>query len=213
VWIRRTGSGPSGNDAPRSMTTDRSGNVYVTGESLGDDGSFDMLTLKYTGDGVPEWQARYSAAPRVDDIPSGIVVDRWGSVIVSGTSSGEGWSMISTVKYAQGPVSPPGPPGSVPPEFGVAGNYPNPFNGSTTLAFDLPSAARVTADLFDLLGRRVAALISSVPYSAGRHTIDISAHDLATGVYLCRIQAVCDVTETGFSSVRFIGSRKMMVVK
>ena len=75
----------------------------------------------------------------------------------------------------------------VPESFVVHGNYPNPFNPTTTLVFDLPEAAEVHVDVFDLLGRRVLALpVQQLAAGAG-HTLDLDASSLASGTYFYRV--------------------------
>ncbi len=72
-------------------------------------------------------------------------------------------------------------------------NSPNPFNPSTSIGFGLPEAGWVRLHVFDVNGRRVAALADG-PYSAGMHELrwDGRADDgaeLGSGVYYYRIEA------------------------
>ena len=77
----------------------------------------------------------------------------------------------------------------VPAKFQLSGNYPNPFNPSTTIRFDLPQTAEVSVQVFDLLGHRVLATPSQ-PMSAGAdQTIRIDASHLASGTYVYRVIA------------------------
>jgi len=67
-------------------------------------------------------------------------------------------------------------------------NYPNPFNGETVIAFELPTAADVDLVVFDLAGQEVAKLADGFR-SAGRHVVcwndrDGIGRELASGVYL-----------------------------
>ena len=66
------------------------------------------------------------------------------------------------------------------------GNYPNPFNPSTNIVFELPAAASVTLTVFDALGRQVASRSSA--YDSGRHVLPFSGENLAAGVYHYRIE-------------------------
>ncbi len=71
------------------------------------------------------------------------------------------------------------------------GNYPNPFNPSTTISFTLPATSWITLEVVDILGRRVR-LLQAGPAVAGVHTIVWDARDdqggvVAGGVYLCRL--------------------------
>ncbi len=77
----------------------------------------------------------------------------------------------------------------VPQEFRVYANYPNPFDRSTHLVFDLPWAAQVQVEVLNVLGRRVMA-IPAVQLSAGwRHELELTDLDLPSGPYLYRMIA------------------------
>jgi hypothetical protein len=66
--------------------------------------------------------------------------------------------------------------------------FPNPFNASTTIRFEMPEASPVQLELFNVAGQRVASLTDR-PYSAGAHEVRFSATELAGGIYFARLQA------------------------
>lgn len=70
--------------------------------------------------------------------------------------------------------------------FGEA--FPNPFNPTTTLSYDLPRASHVRLEVFDASGRRVA-LLADEPQAAGSRAIVWQAEALPAGVYFARLQA------------------------
>ena len=70
----------------------------------------------------------------------------------------------------------------------LLGNYPNPFNSATTIAFDLAAAARVRLQVCDVLGRTVAVLVDNT-LNAGPHRVTFDASGLASGVYVARLEA------------------------
>jgi len=74
----------------------------------------------------------------------------------------------------------------VPSGYSLAQNYPNPFNPSTSIIYELPGAARVSLAVYDMLGRKVAALVDAVQ-PGGRHTAEFSGTGLASGVYVYRL--------------------------
>jgi len=78
----------------------------------------------------------------------------------------------------------------VPEGFVLCNNYPNPFNPSTIIQFELPSASHVNITVFDILGRKTATLLDE-QRSAGVGSVrfDASQHNAASGVYFYRIQA------------------------
>jgi hypothetical protein len=73
-------------------------------------------------------------------------------------------------------------------------NYPNPFNPVTTIEFDLPKTSEVSLKVFNILGEEVTTLVSDKLY-AGSYTYKWDASNLASGVYLYRLEAE-DFVET-----------------
>jgi hypothetical protein len=85
--------------------------------------------------------------------------------------------------------------------FTLNGNYPNPFNPTTTIKFDVALATRVTLKVYNTLGQEVATLVNG-RMTPGSYSIPFDASDLTSGVYIYRLSA------SGFSE-----SRKMVVLK
>ena len=82
---------------------------------------------------------------------------------------------------------------TLPRQFALAQNSPNPFNPATTISFDLPRQADVTLYVYNVLGQRVKTLVEAA-LPAGRHKVifDGLADDgsvLASGIYFYRIKA------------------------
>lgn len=61
-------------------------------------------------------------------------------------------------------------------------NYPNPFNGNTTIAFEIPSDSYVSLKVYTMLGAEIAELAGK-DYKSGKHTIEFDAKSLSKGVY------------------------------
>lgn len=76
----------------------------------------------------------------------------------------------------------------IPVEFGLSQNYPNPFNPSTMIQYQLPENSKVTLQVFDVLGREVATLVNE-QMEAGYHQVSFNASNLASGMYIYRLQA------------------------
>ncbi|MBN2001076.1 T9SS type A sorting domain-containing protein, partial [candidate division KSB1 bacterium] len=68
-------------------------------------------------------------------------------------------------------------------------NYPNPFNPSTQIAFSLSKKEAITLEIFDILGKKVATLLTNESKNPGRHLVNFDAVDLSTGVYFYKMQA------------------------
>jgi len=90
---------------------------------------------------------------------------------------------------------PPLPPGeeilkadrAVPKEYALAQAYPNPFNPSATIRYDLPVSSWVTIKVYDMLGREVATLINGVE-EPGYKSVQWDAGRAVSGVYFYRLQ-------------------------
>ena len=67
--------------------------------------------------------------------------------------------------------------------------YPNPFNPTTVLKFDLPQSSTVSLVVYDILGRRIADLASGY-YNPGQHSITWNATNQASGVYFARFSVM-----------------------
>jgi hypothetical protein len=78
---------------------------------------------------------------------------------------------------------------ALPTEFALNGAYPNPFNPTTNLSMDLPVAAQVRVDVYDLSGRIVLSVPSRAMSAGSNQTIRINATELGSGSYLYRILA------------------------
>ncbi|MGE5362581.1 MAG: T9SS type A sorting domain-containing protein [Bacteroidota bacterium] len=69
-------------------------------------------------------------------------------------------------------------------------NYPNPFNPTTTIKYDIAEGSQylVTLRVFDIAGREVATLVNEVK-EPGRYTATFDASGFASGIYYCHLQA------------------------
>jgi len=95
----------------------------------------------------------------------------------------------------------------LPDKFVVHDNYPNPFNPSTKISFELPEIMATEISIYNLLGQKIRTLYIG-DLKAGYHTIsfdgkDASGRELSSGVYLYRIEA----------GNKFVAVKKMMLLK
>jgi len=78
-------------------------------------------------------------------------------------------------------------------EYQLYSNYPNPFNSTTTISFNLPRREVIHLSIYNLLGEEVAQLIGGKVYEKGKHIIqwdvnDIHSSGLSSGIYFCRLK-------------------------
>lgn len=122
-----------------------------------------------------------------------------------GSASGAGGSLSGGFAYTT--------PGTVvsieapnradlPTETRLNGNYPNPFNPSTVITYQLATAGPVRLAVYDILGREVALLVNQ-DRAVGRYDVTFDASGLSSGVYLYRLQLGGQV----------IATRRMTLVK
>ncbi len=136
----------------------------------------------------------------------------YGIGVVAQTEEGQGWPYRSTILYARIDGVEHGVPLSVkklptvPEEFVLAQNFPNPFNPSTTIRFNIPSRSRVRLTIFNLLGQEIAELANE-EMNAGSCEKTWNAN-VASGMYFYRIEAV-SVTD----GKRFVDVKKMLLLK
>ena len=90
--------------------------------------------------------------------------------------------------------------GTMPSAYALMQNFPNPFNPTTTIRYDLPRATKVSLKVYDVLGREVATLAHD-HLNAGHYQVQWNAN-VASGIYFYRLQ-----TE------EFVETKKMILLK
>ncbi len=101
IWSSRFNGAANGYDIAQSIAVDYSGNVYVTGYSLGTGTEEDYATLKYDQDGNELWVKLYNSPSNRYDIATSIAVDNSGNAYVTGYSFSDASSEdYYTLKYS-----------------------------------------------------------------------------------------------------------------
>ncbi|MBU0561506.1 MAG: T9SS type A sorting domain-containing protein, partial [Bacteroidetes bacterium] len=86
-------------------------------------------------------------------------------------------------------------------EYALNSNFPNPFNPTTQISYQLPKDGFVNLVVYNALGQEVAKLVNQ-HQSVGKYSVQFNASNLPSGVYIYKLQA------GKFSSVK-----KMMLTK
>lgn len=89
----------------------------------------------------------------------------------------------------------------VPEKFNLYNNYPNPFNPTTRIKFEIPKNVKVSLKVFDILGREVASLVNS-ELNAGVYEYTFEGARLSSGIYFYTLK-----------TDDFIETKKMLLVK
>ena len=96
-----------------------------------------------------------------------------------------------------------------PKEFKLEQNFPNPFNPTTTIQYQLPTDSKVTLKVYDILGAEVMTLVDE-DQEAGYKEVKFNAGNIASGMYIYRLQVENpDASRTN----KFSSTKKMMVLK
>ncbi len=119
--------------------------------------------------------------------------DNWAASQNYGTPGSINSAIISNIKEKQTSKNPG--------DFFLSQNYPNPFNPSTIITYAIPNDGKVTLKVYDILGRVVKTLVSSLK-AAGTYNIEFKADHLSSGVYFYSLR-------TG----DFIKTHKMILYK
>lgn len=90
---------------------------------------------------------------------------------------------------------------AVPTTYALQQNYPNPFNPSTTIKFSIPKAGNVKLVVYDILGKEVSTLVNNF-LNAGEYNFQFNASNLASGIYLYRLE-----------TNNFVKTNKMLLMK
>ncbi len=174
-----------------AVTLDNHGDVYLSGKMHWPNLSFesDLLTVKYSAAGELIWVKTTDVSGDNNAYARSIVVDQDYNVYCAGWVSYEDLPLCLFVQKYRQIMTDVGesilPSGVV---FSLDPAYPNPFNPTTVISFNLPVASPVSLKIYDMLGREAATLVSG-ELSAGTHAVRWQADDHPAGVYLCRLQA------------------------
>ncbi len=91
-------------------------------------------------------------------------------------------------------------------QYELGDNYPNPFNPSTNIQFTLPVDAKITLNIYNTLGQKVATALDN-NFTAGVQSFNFDASELSSGMYIYQI------TAAGIDGSKFVTSKKMLLMK
>ena len=103
---------------------------------------------------------------------------------LAATTDGSGHFTLSLGALPEGSAA-------LPQQFALGANYPNPFNPSTIIPYQLPTTMHVRLEVFNILGQRIATLVdgerSGGFHTAGWDATDAAGQAMAAGVYFYRL--------------------------
>ena len=194
-------NGPGdGLDIGSYVAVDKYQNVYVTGPSWGAGTYEDFATIKYNLFGNQQWLIRYNGPTSNGDYTLYVGLDTLNNVYVSGTTYDGAIYRCALVKYSQ-TVGINTNSSEVPSYFSLHQNFPNPFNPSTNIEFEIPKNCFIDLKIYDISGKNIHTIVSEYK-PAGKYSATFNASELGTGIYFYKLETT-DFTQT----------KKMVVIK
>jgi hypothetical protein len=192
------------NDNLGALNKDLAGNMYVGGNSTGALGAMEAVLLKFSPQGMLEWETHYAPESVGDTYLTSVAVATTGQVAMGGYTRVNPLTYdlaIFVASFGERPVSVSDHEEEVPMSSALLQNYPNPFNPKTVIRYQVSGVSEVKLKIYDLLGREVAVLVNERKLP-GRYDVTFDGGRLASGVYFYRMEAGS-----------FVQSRKLLLIK
>lgn len=152
-------------------------------------------SLQLSTNGGRTWEEVRSFTDRV----LSLIADTTGHIIVGtrsglwvSTDAGDSWNRISNILVGISPSV------SLPERFCLYPNYPNPFNPSTTIRYQLPENAHVTLTIYNQLGQMIRTLIDREDSPGDKSVVwdgmDDAGARVAAGIYLARLVSAANTS-------------------
>ena len=147
----------------------------------------DVWIFETDSEGNLMWERVYDI--RLNDYAWSSVQGRSGGIVITGMVAGIGIGDgdVWVARMGTEPSNIPDNQSNVA-DYILYQNYPNPFNPTTTIEFSISKTIFVTLKIYDILGEEVATLVSD-RLNTGSYSYEWDARDLASGIYLYRLQA------------------------
>ena len=100
---------------------------------------------------------------------------------------GSNWVNTHRSLYSHSPTDVEEIPGEIK-TYSLSNNYPNPFNPSTTIKYQIPKSGLVTLKVYNVLGKEITTLVNEEK-SVGSYEITFDASGLSSGIYFYKLSA------------------------
>ncbi|HCV43261.1 MAG TPA: hypothetical protein DGH68_07230 [Bacteroidetes bacterium] len=202
------------------------GNAIIDGGDMDGDGRQDVVVAAYRASNTSGFVFVYAGGPRLDETFDAAVglssaSDFGRSVASVGDITSDGFAdiIVGAPAYAFGnnkgywgvfkgdsTITSVGWSSPIPTAFTLHQSYPNPFNPSANVRYDLLVRAEVQLEVFNIIGQRVALLVHEIQ-PPGTYNSVLDASTLASGAYVYRLTAKTDDGKT------FTDAKKMTLVR
>jgi hypothetical protein len=189
LWTKKIGQIPGSSEGMCVREIDNGGYVIVGSTRPYDIGSEGIYLIRTNTSGDTLWTRTFGGVNGHEGNSIHMTFD--GGYIIAGTITQDMWTDVYIIKTdsvgnIMGISDDRGKRPEMPKTFNIRPAYPNPFNPTTTIRYDLPQASEVILVVYDLLGREVARLVDG--YSEpGYHQVNWNGQDFPSGIYLARL--------------------------
>lgn len=180
LWQRNYGG--MGNYEARSLANTIDGGILVAG-SCANGPSGDLYIVEFNSDGDSTKTLRYGTGSGDGGYYAIEIADT--GIIISGYTSYRGTDDMWILKVG-GEIVSSAMENMQTPERNILSVYPNPFNSTVNIAYDVAEKALVSMDIYSINGIRVASPLNKIVLS-GKYVVRWDASHLPAGIYLVRI--------------------------
>ncbi|MFH1197401.1 MAG: T9SS type A sorting domain-containing protein [bacterium] len=150
-------------------------NYWTNGEA-----GFYMFTGPFTFEPADTQWVMYAITAGLDTNKFGSITKLRRNVDILRSISYDDLVKITPLEYEE-------PQTTVPEYFYLSQNFPNPFNPTTKIRYEIPIQTHVNISVYDILGRKVAEIVNK-EQEAGYYEVEIDGGNWASGVYFIRIE-------------------------
>lgn len=138
----------------------------------------DHFYIKYSADSGSVWTQQLTNPSGFNNLEK----SRTGNTIWAGTTTGK------IYKYSDQVITRINEAKNIPSGYNLKQNFPNPFNPSTKIKYNIPVSTFVSLRVYDLNGRQVSVLMNGIQKS-GYYEINFDGKDLSSGIYFYELEA------------------------
>lgn len=182
----------TGEDILKTIVIQADGKILAAGYGINTLSGYDFAVVHYNSNGSLDYNFGINGIALTpvgtsSDFGMGIALQTDSKIVVAGASVSSSYD-FAVLRLENSPPTGISSTGQTPQDFKLFGNYPNPFNPTTRIRFQLPHAEHVTLTVYNLSGREVAKLVDE-NLGAGSYERTFDAGALASGIYLYCLQA------------------------
>ncbi len=187
-----------------AVAVDSNNDIFLgTSYHLPESEFYDFFLMKCNSLGDTLWTVKYDGG--YHEVLASITVDKFSDIITTGVYSSDPITPITsdilTIKYSSTTDVKNYFVNNIPKVFSLSQNFPNPFNSTTRIEFNISRREYISLKVYNILGQEIISLFEGIR-EPGTYNVDFDVSGLSSGVYLYRLTAG-----------KFIDVKKMVLMK